>query len=222
MELTVETKLLLSCLYAEALFIYPFKDSGFSNHRGEYSTSKFGIECVQETEKNMYELVVKIMNQNPEIMDYGILLNSDYIKINGSYNNEYTQYGNKQQLMMDFIEKNKKYIDWNKITTNQTYKLQVRPDINNLLLMLNEIHKNVKTPKEEKDTLQQQNDLLHERINVITDELLEVKKQVEKLVCQLKPKQPDDLLNFTGQDRPLNNWVPSLSVPSFNRLKTVL
>ena len=193
MELTTETKVFLSLLYFDVLF--SDNSNGLNFIRDVYG------EPYVKQRKRIFNTIVKIMEENQEIIDYSYLLNAEYVKSFGNRLEEYT--GDKVDA---FFTKHEKNIDWNKIFFDKSIDLKYRPwgnrDLSKLEMMLNNVYKNLKKKKEEEHETQQQlqpqNELLKERINVITDELLEIKKQVGKLLSI--QNQPVDLLNFSVED----------------------
>lgn len=198
MELTFETKLFLSLLYFDAVLINNSNNScyneGFiiSFYSGGY------VDNYKEQKERIKNKIIKIMEENPELIDFGPLINENYVKCNS--NNFCYGYGETLQL---FLKKHEKIIDWNKLTLT-VEKPNIIKKIDNskldmLDMFLNNVIKNIKNDRKEKRELKKENGLLQEQINVITDELLELKKQVNLLV-QSKNEIKEDLINFTIEE----------------------
>ena len=160
-----ELRAFLSCLYFEAIFFEPFSDSKSSVFKLE-SIALRGSSNSNIKSKEIYPLILEIMEKHPEYIDNRILLNGSLVRINGRPC-DYCNYYNIREKMCEYLKKitpkvsstvrlpeggalKQGVLDWNQFVVNadtfpaQTLSIKVNTENQHLLLlMLNQLNEPV-------------------------------------------------------------------------------
>lgn len=147
--MTPEIKAFLSCIYFEALFL-----------EESFGIQSIALQGIMGTgallfKKEVYTLVMEIMEKNPDFIDCNILLHSSYVRINGRVC-DYCDYYKLREKISEFLEK-REDLDWNHFVVNansaDALSINIKVNTNNqhlLLLMLKRLNK---APEEKQQSL---------------------------------------------------------------------